>query len=88
VNGTDLFKLLANFNQAGAWSQGDTNYDGSVNGTDLFKLLANFNQSLPDDVVGGASAGGAVPEPSTLALLAAGLLCLIAYARRFGCSPR
>ena len=75
VNGNDLNTVLSNFNQTGmTWSQGDFNYDGTVNGADLNTVLSNFNQHL--------SVVGAVPEPSTLLLAAAGLAGLLAYAWR------
>ena len=75
VNGGDLNTVLSNFNQTGmTWAQGDFNYDGTVNGGDLNTVLSNFNQHL--------SVAGAVPEPSTLLLAAAGLAGLLAYAWR------
>ena len=80
------------------WTQGDFNYDGVVNGTDLAKLLANWGKSMPTGIVIDGAAypnldSGAismlrgagitvVPEPGTLALLAAGLIGLLAYAWR------
>jgi autotransporter-associated beta strand protein/T5SS/PEP-CTERM-associated repeat protein len=77
VNGTDLNTVLSNYNQTGlTWNAGDFNGDGSVNGTDLNTVLSNYNQSVSV----GASVGAAVPEPSTLLLLAAGLVGLLAYA--------
>ena len=75
VNGADLNTVLSNFNKTGmTWAQGDFDYDGTVNGADLNTVLSNFNQHL--------SVTGAVPEPSTLLLLAAGLAGLLAYAWR------
>ena len=75
VNGGDLNTVLSNFNQTGmTWAQGDFNYDGTVNGTDLNTVLSNFDQHL--------SVTGAVPEPSSLLLSAAGLAGLLAYAWR------
>ena len=75
VNGADLNTVLSNFNQTGmTWSQGDFDYNGTVNGADLNTVLSNFNQHL--------SVSGAVPEPSTLLLAAAGLAGLLAYAWR------
>jgi hypothetical protein len=71
--------VLAHYNQAGAsWAQGEFTGSGTVDINDLTIVLANYNQSL------GSSAGGirAVPEPSALATLAAGLLGLLAYAWR------
>ncbi len=75
VNGADLGAVLANFGStSGTWYMGDFNYDGSVNGADLGVVLANFGQHV--------SVTAAVPEPSTLLLLAAGLVSLLAYAWR------
>ena len=66
VNGGDLNTVLSNFNQTGmTWAQGDFDYDTTVNGADLNAVLSNFNQHV--------NVTGAVPEPSSLLLLAAGL---------------
>ena len=76
VNGGDLNTVLAHYNQHGVyWAQGDFNYDGTVNGGDLNTVLAHYNQHV-------SAVSGAVPEPSTLLLAAAGLLGLLAYAWR------
>ena len=75
VNGGDLNTVLSNFNKTGmTWSQGDFDYNGTVNGSDLNTVLSNFNQHL--------SVTGAVPEPSTLLLVVAGLAGLLAYGWR------
>ena len=74
VNGGDLNTVLSNFQQTGVWAQGDFNYDGTVNGADLNMVLSNFQQHV--------SVTGAVPEPSSLLLIAAGLAGLLAYAWR------
>jgi hypothetical protein len=75
VNGGDLNTVLSNFNKTGlSWAQGDFDYNTTVNGADLNTVLSNFNQHL--------SVTGAVPEPSSLLLLAAGLAGLLAYAWR------
>ena len=75
VNGQDLNTVLSNFNKTGmSWAQGDFYGNGTVNGADLNAVLSNFNQHL--------SVTGAVPEPSSLLLLAAGLAGLLAYAWR------
>ena len=78
VTNLDLDTWKANFGSGTAWQMGDANYDGAVNGLDLDMWKANVG--LPP-IVGGSSVVG-VPEPSTLALLAAALLGLLAYAKR------
>ena len=76
VNGTDLNAVLSYYNQSGeVWSHGDFNYDGSVNGTDLNTVLSNYNQSL-------SASTAAVPEPSTLLLMAIGLIGLLVWRRK------
>jgi hypothetical protein len=75
----DLNKLLTNFDKSGmTWSQGDFDGNGVVDILDLNKVLTNFDKTFR------ASAAGitAIPEPGTLALLAAGLAGLLAYATR------
>jgi hypothetical protein len=80
VNATDFALLAGNFGaQSGAdWSRGDFNADGAVNGSDFALLAGNFGKSGGDPPVFGsggaaflsASESSAVPEPSTLWLLA------------------
>jgi hypothetical protein len=75
VNGADLNVVLSDYNKTGmAWGDGDFNGDGTVNGADLNVVLSNYNRGL--------SATAAVPEPSTLLLVAVGVVGLLAYARR------
>jgi autotransporter-associated beta strand protein len=86
VNGkvdlSDLAALGANWNATGkVWSQGDFNYDGKVDLSDLAALGAHWNQSIAGFSAALDSAT-VVPEPGTLALLAAGLMGLLAYAWR------
>jgi hypothetical protein len=79
VDMADLSVLLTNFDKTGlVWSQGDFDNNGIADMADLSKLLTNFDKTY------GASAGGikAVPEPSTIPLLLAGAIGLLAYARR------
>jgi hypothetical protein len=78
VNGADLNVVLSNYNgtfSGDTWVLGDFDGNGTVNGVDLNVVLSNYNQSS-----GGASA--AVPEPSTLLLIAAGIVGLLARGRR------
>jgi autotransporter-associated beta strand protein len=90
VDFSDLTSVLANYDSSGTWATGDFNYDGVVDFSDLTSVLANYDQSLSGLVVNGSSldaqavgqltAAGVkvVPEPGTLALLAAGLIGLLA----------
>jgi fibronectin-binding autotransporter adhesin len=73
VNFDDLLKLAANYNASGkVWADGDFNYDGTVNFDDLLKLAANYNQTLSGSFAGDwALAQSAVPEPTSLAVVAA-----------------
>jgi hypothetical protein len=78
VNIDDLSKVLTNYDKTGKiWADGDFNADGTVNISDLSNVLTNYDRPM-------ASPAGikAVPEPSTLLLLTAGLVGLLAYARR------
>jgi hypothetical protein len=72
VNGADLNIVLSNYNQTGVgWAQGDFDDNGTVNGADLNVVLSNYNQSV--------SLGAAVPEPSTLGMLALGAVGVLAW---------
>ena len=80
VDINDLTIVLNNFGRSSgmSWSTGDVTGDGTVDINDLTIVLANLGQTS------GASAGGpqAVPEPGSLALLAAGAIGLLSCARR------
>ena len=79
VDINDLTIVLSNFGRTGmTWSQGEFTGDGTVDINDVTIVLANFGQTS------GESAGGpqAVPEPGTLALLAAGVIGLLVCAGR------
>jgi autotransporter-associated beta strand protein len=84
----DIWKLnVGTGGGAGMWALADFNYDGEVDGVDvdIWKLKVGSSMAFPS---GGLSGGGMslsasiVPEPGTLALLAAGLLGLLCYAWR------
>jgi hypothetical protein len=82
--------LAANWHStSGVWATGDYNYDGSVTISDLSLLAANWHDSITLTAalasLGYNSATGtfaAVPEPSTLAMLAGSLFGLLCYAWR------
>ena len=80
VDINDLTKVLTSYNQSTGmnWGTGDFNNDGKVDINDLTIVLTHYNQSL------GSSAAGmaAVPEPSSLALLAVLLAAVAGVIRR------
>jgi hypothetical protein len=81
VDINDLTKVLTNYNQSSmGWGQGDFNNDGKVDINDLTIVLTHYNESLGSAGLGGTVS--AVPEPSAVLLATAGLLGLLAYARR------
>lgn len=74
----DFARLGANYNQPGRWATGDFNFDGTVGIADFSLLGANYNLSAIDP----AGRGGAVPEPTTLGVVALGAAGLMARRRR------
>jgi formylglycine-generating enzyme len=79
VDINDLSKVLTNYDQTGkARADGDFNNDGKVDINDLGVVLTNYDKSI------AASAAGikAIPEPSTIAILLAAAIGLLAYAWR------
>ena len=78
----DVWKSHAGVMSGATFSMGDANADGVVNLLDLDVWKANVGRSRAGSgSLAGPSAAG-VPEPGTLAMLAAGLLGLLAW--RFG----
>ena len=83
VDNQDRALWFANAFSGTTWAQGDANYDGVVDGRDRDLLFANLGQPQLSVISPAAPAApAAVPEPSTLALFAAGLLGLLACAWR------
>lgn len=79
VNLDDLTILGTFFNQAATWDQGDFNSSPNADLDDLTILGTFFNQSVAPPAAGASI--GAVPEPSSLALLALGV-CSLAIRKR------
>jgi T5SS/PEP-CTERM-associated repeat protein len=76
VDISDLSVVLANYDKTGmSWSQGDFTGDGTVDIGDLSILLSNYDRTFTAGIK-------AVPEPSTIALLCAGAIGLLAWRRR------
>lgn len=76
INDTDAAILAENWlTQGGAtWHMGDFNGDDNVDDIDATMMVANW--------LGSSDANAAVPEPSSLLLLASGLLALLLFLKR------
>jgi len=93
---TDLGNLASSYGagSGASWVQGDTNYDRAVDVTDLGNLASNYGGSLATGPSAGGSAfvasslatiatgSSAVPEPTSLGLLAVGAIGLLGGRRR------
>jgi hypothetical protein len=84
ITGADYFVLDYGFLTGGTgtlYAQGNVNYTGGIDGDDYFTMDRAFmNQNAV--LSAGSAAGAAVPEPSTLGVLAIGALGLLARRRR------
>ena len=78
VNGLDIATVSSNWGQVGVAPPGDINLHGVVNGLDIALIASHWLQT------GGGGSGGsraAVPEPSTIFLVAVGGAALFASRR-------
>ena len=87
VNLQDFNRLASSFGATGGalWSQGDFNYDGNVNLQDFNRLASNFGLSAAGPEVtpqDWARLGAAVPEPTSLMLVAVAGAALLVRTRR------
>jgi autotransporter-associated beta strand protein len=84
LDATDFNAVLNGLtNNLTGWDNGDVNYDNVVNGTDwsLFLAAYNYVAANPGQNFGNGGPAGAIPEPTSLALLAAPI-ALLARRRR------
>jgi autotransporter-associated beta strand protein len=92
VDNLDRQVWFANAFSGTTWQQGDANHDGVVNDLDRDVLFSNagctapVTSMMPAEPASSMAAArpGTVPEPGTLALLAAGLIGLLAYGWKKG----
>ena len=77
VDINDLTTVLTNYGQSTAmsWTTGDFNRDGAVDVNDLTIVLARYGQISGADIM-------AVPEPTSITVLLAGAISLLALAAR------
>jgi probable HAF family extracellular repeat protein len=83
VNAQDIAIVASNWLVPGIGIQGDANGDGIVNGQDLALLSSNWMQTAD-----AAASPSAVPEPSTLVLVATAAFALAACRRWHEIRPR
>ncbi len=75
VGGVDMTRILANWGvPSPVYSQGDVSLDGVVGADDFNAVLNNWGAGTLPPEPPEAPGGGAIPEPSTLFLLAGGVL--------------
>ncbi len=74
VGGVDITRIIANWGAPSpTYSQGDVSSDGAIGAADYNAVLNNWAARTPPEPP-EAPGGGAIPEPSTLFLLAGGVL--------------
>ncbi|NOY42750.1 MAG: PEP-CTERM sorting domain-containing protein [Planctomycetes bacterium] len=78
VSALDVTPLAVNFGGMGLWQDGDFTGDKNISALDVTPLAVNFGMTAP--AVGAGV--GVVPEPSTAALLALGVLGFFGHRRR------
>lgn len=79
VDIVDLNALAANWGAIGctSWAEGDFNGDHAADILDLNEMAAHWGYPRPPGIFEDALAGTGVPEPATMAMLAAGAAGLL-----------
>jgi autotransporter-associated beta strand protein len=75
----DIWKLNVGTTGSGVWELADFNYDGEVDGADVDIWKLKVGSSLAPPPGGAGLSASIVPEPGTLALLAAALAALAGW---------